>query len=177
MDASVLRALGSTLGFDVEVIPAKCDDQGIAISSTAIRRAVAYGELSAARAMLGRRYSVCGTVVRGSNRGRSIGVPTINLELPKEKLLPPDGVYAVQVSAAKGSFGGMMNLGGRPTFGEVERVPEIHLFGGSGDWYGDSVRVEFVAKLRDTVRFAGVKELIEQLARDADAARLALTQA
>ena len=70
-----------------------------------------------------------------------------------------------------------MNLGGRPTFGEAERIPEIHLFDASGDWYGDVVSVEFVARLRDTVRFAGVKELTEQLSRDAESARLALTQA
>lgn len=173
-DVSVLRSLGRKLGFEVHVVAAKNDAQGTAISSTAIRRAVAYGELDAARAMLGRRYSLHGVVVPGSSRGRGIGVPTLNLELAKEKLLPPDGVYAVRVSSAKGSFGGMMNLGGRPTFGEAERIPEIHLFDASGDWYGDAVSAQFVAKLRDTVRFAGVKELTEQLARDASAARAVL---
>jgi riboflavin kinase/FMN adenylyltransferase len=127
--------------------------------------------------MLGRPYSLCGVVVRGSSRGRGIGVPTINFELPKDKLLPPDGVYAVRVSAAKGSFGGMMNLGGRPTFGEAERIPEIHLFDTSGDWYGDVISAQFVAKLRETVRFAGIKELKDQLSKDAQSARLALTQA
>ncbi len=176
-DISVLRSLGTRLGFEVHVIPARNDLRGTAISSTAIRRAVAYGELDVARAMLGRRYSLHGVVVPGSSRGRSIGVPTINLEVPREKLLPPDGVYAVQVRSSKGSFGGMMNLGGRPTFGEAERIPEIHLFDASGDWYGDNVSVQFVARLRDTVRFAGVQELTEQLSRDATSARLALTQA
>jgi riboflavin kinase/FMN adenylyltransferase len=176
-DVSVLRALGRKLGFDVQVVAAKNDSHGMAISSSAIRRAIAYGELDGARAMLGRRYSAHGVVVAGSNRGRRIGVPTINLELLKEKLLPPDGVYAVRVNAAKGAFGGMMNVGGRPTFGEPERIPEIHLFDASGDWYGEAVWVEFVARLRDTVRFAGVKELTEQLSRDANSARVALTQA
>lgn len=176
-DISVLRKLGGELGFTLQVVPAKTDSRGMAISSTAIRRAVAYGELEGARAMLGRRYSLHGVVVPGSNRGRGIGVPTINLAIPTEKLLPPDGVYAVRVSAPKGSFGGMMNLGSRPTFGEAERIPEIHLFDASGDWYGDAVWVEFCARLRDTVRFAGVKELTEQLSRDAESARVALTQA
>jgi riboflavin kinase / FMN adenylyltransferase len=176
-DVDVLRALGRQLGFTVAVVPAENDAQGVAISSTAIRRAVAYGDLDAARARLGRRYLAHGVVIRGKNRGRQIGVPTINLAIPTEKLLPPDGVYAVRVSASKGSFGGMMNLGGRPTFDDAERVPEIHMFGAGGDWYGDSVCVEFVSRLRDTVRFAGLKELTEQLARDADSARLALTQA
>lgn len=176
-DVSVLRELGEAMGFTVCVVDAMNDDRGMAISSTAIRHAVAYGELDGARAMLGRPYDAYGVVVPGSSRGRSIGIPTMNLSIPREKLLPPDGVYAVRVRASKGAFGGMMNLGGRPTFGEAERVPEVHLFDTGGDWYGDAVWVEFVSRLRDTVRFSGVKELTEQLSRDAESARLALTQA
>jgi riboflavin kinase/FMN adenylyltransferase len=176
-DVTVLGALGKTLGFDVHVIEARMDSHGIAISSTAIRRAVAYGDLAAARAMLGRRYSFVGTVERGSNRGRSIGIPTLNLAVAGDKLLPPDGVYSVRVASGLGSYGGMMNLGGRPTFGESARVPEIHLFDAGGDWYGQTVAVEFVSRLRDTVRFAGVKELVEQLSKDAAEAKVALTQA
>ena len=174
-DVGVLRALGSKLGFVVQVVAAKTGPHGIAISSTAIRRAVAYGELEGARAMLGRRYSMHGVVVPGSSRGRGIGIPTINLAIPVEKLLPPDGVYAVRVFAPKGTYGGMMNLGGRPTFGESERTPEIHLFDASGDWYGDAVLVEFVLRIRDIVRFASVDQLKDQLGRDAANARQALT--
>jgi riboflavin kinase / FMN adenylyltransferase len=176
-DISVLRELGTTRGFSVHVVEAKQDAHGVAISSTAIRRAIAYGDLDAARSMLGRVYNLVGKVVRGSARGRSIGIPTINLEIPKEKLLPPDGVYAVRVSGALGDFGGMMNLGGRPTFGEAERIPEVHMFGASGDWYGAEVSVEFVSRIRDTVRFSGVESLVQQLNRDAESARVALTQA
>lgn len=176
-DIAVLRELGTTRGFTVQVVEAKMDARGTAVSSTAIRRAVAYGDLATARGMLGRHYDLLGRVVPGSARGRSIGIPTINLEVPREKLLPPDGVYAVRVHGALGSFGGMMNLGGRPTFGEAERVPEVHMFGASGDWYGAEVSVEFVARIRDTVRFSGVEALVRQLNRDADSARVALTQA
>lgn len=176
-DVSVLKQLGTTRGFSVHVVEAKMDTRGTAISSTAIRRAVAYGDLGVARAMLGRPYDLMGKVVQGSARGRSIGIPTINLEIPREKLLPPDGVYAVRVNSSKGGFGGMMNLGGRPTFGEAERVPEIHMFGASGDWYGAEVSVEFVSRIRDTVRFSGVEALVQQLNRDAESARVALTQA
>jgi riboflavin kinase/FMN adenylyltransferase len=176
-DISVLRELGTTRGFTVHVVEAKMDTRGTAISSTAIRRAVAYGDLDAAKAMLGRPYGMLGIVVKGSARGRSIGIPTINLQIPKEKLLPPDGVYAVRVRGALGGFGGMMNLGGRPTFGESERIPEVHMFGASGDWYGAEVSVEFVARIRDTVRFSGVEALVQQLNRDAESARVALTQA
>jgi riboflavin kinase/FMN adenylyltransferase len=176
-DVAVLRELGTTRGFTVHVVEAKMDTRGTAVSSTAIRRAVAYGDLEGAREMLGRRYDMFGVVVRGSARGRSIGIPTINLQIPREKLLPPDGVYAVKVNSARGTYGGMMNLGGRPTFGEADRIPEIHMFDASGDWYGASVAVEFVARIRDTVRFSGVEALVQQLGRDAESARFALTQA
>jgi riboflavin kinase/FMN adenylyltransferase len=176
-DVSVLRELGTTRGFTVHVVEAKMDTRGAAISSTAIRRAVAYGDLNAARQMLGRPYELFGRVARGSARGRGIGFPTINLEIAQEKLLPPDGVYAVRVYGPLGTFGGMMNLGGRPTFGEVERIPEVHMFGASGDWYESEVAVEFVSRIRDTVRFSGVEALIQQLNRDAEAARFTLTQA
>lgn len=176
-DVSVLRELGQSRGFSVQVVDARMDGRGNAISSTAIRRAVAYGDLAGARSMLGRHYGVFGRVVPGSSRGRGIGIPTINLEIPAEKLLPPDGVYAVRVSSSLGRYDGMMNLGGRPTFGEAERVPEIHMFGASGDWYEAQVAVEFVSRIRDTVRFSGVEALVAQLKRDADSARLALTQA
>jgi riboflavin kinase/FMN adenylyltransferase len=171
---NALRELGKTKGFTVDVVAAKVGVHGSAVSSTAIRRAVAYGDLDGASAMLGRRYSFLGRVTRGSSRGRSIGIPTINLTVASEKLLPPDGVYAVIVRSVRGTFGGMMNLGGRPTFGESERVPEVHLFGASGDWYGQAVCVEFISRLRDTVRFAGLSELVQQLTRDGDAARKAV---
>ncbi len=176
-DVDVLRELGTTRGFTVHVVEAKMDTRGTAISSTAIRRAVAYGDLTVARQMLGRPYELFGRVVKGSARGRSIGIPTINLEIPREKLLPPDGVYAVRVYSPLGTYGGMMNLGGRPTFDEAERVPEVHMFDASGDWYGADVAVEFVARIRDTVRFSGVEALVQQLHRDAESARFSLTQA
>jgi riboflavin kinase/FMN adenylyltransferase len=176
-DVKVLAELGTTRGFSVHVVDAKMDDRGTAVSSSAIRRAIAYGDLDIAKSLLGRPYDLFGTVVKGQARGRSIGIPTINLQIPAEKLLPPDGVYAVRVSSAKGDFGGMMNLGGRPTFNEAERIPEIHMFGASGDWYGAGVAVEFVTRIRDTVRFSGVEALVQQLNRDAESARVALTQA
>jgi riboflavin kinase/FMN adenylyltransferase len=176
-DVKALTELGTTRGFTVHVVEAKMDERGTAISSSAIRRAIAYGDLDVAKSMLGRPYDLAGRVVKGQARGRSIGIPTINLQLPPEKLLPPDGVYAVRVSSPMGDFGGMMNLGGRPTFDEAERIPEIHMFGASGDWYGAEVAVQFVSRIRDTVRFSGVEALVQQLNRDAESARVALTQA
>lgn len=176
-DATVLRGLGQQLGFGVEVVEATLGTDGLPLSSSGVRRAVAYGDLESARAGLGRRYSIRGEVVEGDRRGRTIGFPTLNLRVDiGTKLLPPLGVYAVRVESSRGRHDGMMNLGGRPTFGDQGTVPEVHLFGADGDWYGASVRVELVRRLRDVMRFDGVESLVRQLENDRSAARHALTQ-
>src|SRR5207342_3264721 len=101
-----------------------------------------------AERLLGRPYSVSGRVERGAGRGRSIGIPTINLgEVPPRKLLPPDGVYAARVEWAGGRAGGMLNQGPRPTFGDQRRGVEVHLFGVDADLYGQWVKVEWVERL------------------------------
>lgn len=177
-DAPFLERMGREIGFDVDVVPPTLDARGAPVSSSAVRTAVAHGDLSHARAALGRHYSFRGTVVPGLQRGRDLGYPTLNLELGSaRKLLPPAGVYAVRAHAARGTFEGMMNLGPRPTFGEFDSVLEVHLFGAAGDWYGESVCVELVSRLRDTVKFDSVEALVAQLGRDAESARIALTQA
>jgi riboflavin kinase / FMN adenylyltransferase len=176
-DAAALRAIGAELGFPVDVVPPTTSPEGVPISSSAIRKAVAEGRLDTAAKGLGRRYAFRGSVVPGSQRGRELGFPTVNLALvSSEKQLPPLGVYAVRVTFSAGTFGGMLNLGGRPTFGDFVLSPEVHLFDVAGDWYGQSLRVEFVARLRDTIRFGGVEALREQLTKDAATARSALTQ-
>ncbi len=177
-DARFLAGMGREVGFDVDVVPPTNDSSGVPVSSSAIRTAVAHGDLRQARAGLGRHYGFRGMVVPGQQRGRDLGYPTLNLELGSaRKLLPPAGVYAVRAHSARGSFDGMMNLGPRPTFGEFDRLLEVHLFSATGDWYGDSVNVELVARLRDTTKFDSVDALVTQLGRDADIARRALTQA
>ncbi len=175
-DVETLRMLGAEEGFAVDVVAPVETTDGVAVSSTRIRQAVAAGDLATAEAGLGRRYSVTGTVVAGEARGRALGFPTLNVEPDSpRKLLPPDGVYAVMVETPRGRFGGMMNLGGRPTFGDERRTIEAHLFDGSGDFYGCTVQVSFVARLRDTMRFDGPTALTAQLAEDENAARRALT--
>jgi riboflavin kinase/FMN adenylyltransferase len=140
---------------------------GHPVSSTQIRRAVTGGDLAGAARLLGRPYSVSGSVGRGAGRGRTIGVPTINLaEIPDTKLFPPDGVYAAWVETPAGRFGAMLNQGARPTFGDGSRTLEAHLFGFSGDLYGRWVRVEWVERIRDTQKFASVEQLKAQLAAD-----------
>jgi riboflavin kinase / FMN adenylyltransferase len=176
-DADVLTELGHRLGFSVCVVPAVQARDGRPISSTAIRRFVAGGDLARAADGLARPYSVSGVVVAGSARGRSLGFRTINLgSPPARKLLPPEGVYAVRVLAGGEVYGGMLNLGPRPTFGESATTIEAHLFDVTGDFYGARVRVEFVARLRETKKFANPGALVKQLGADEEMARVAISR-
>jgi riboflavin kinase/FMN adenylyltransferase len=122
-------------------------------------------------------------VERGAGRGRAIGVPTLNLTSPDpRKLLPPDGVYAVRVdlpgkgAGGRRKYGGMMNQGPRPTFGVHARGLEIHVFDFTGDLYGEVVTVEWVRRLRDVRTFPSREALVEQIGRDAVAARTILKE-
>jgi riboflavin kinase/FMN adenylyltransferase len=134
------------------------------------------GRLADAEEALGRRYSVHGVVVQGAARGRSLGFRTINVEPDSaRKLLPPDGVYAVLVETPLGRFGGMMNLGGRPTFGDEQRTLEAHLFDVNADFYGHHVTIGFVTRLRGVRKFDGAAALMTQLGQDERDARSALT--
>jgi len=175
-DVEVVRGLGAAQGFGVAVVDAVRDD-GQPISSTLIRTAVAHGDLDAAARWLGRPYGIRGLVVQGAGRGRTIGVPTLNLAPPDpRKLLPPDGVYAVRVEVRGKRYGGMMNQGPRPTFGETARALEAHLFDFSGEWYGETVRVEWVRRLRDVQAFPSREALVAQLERDRQSARASLNR-
>jgi len=182
-DVELVQRLAREDGFAVDVVDAVRDD-GQPISSSLIRTAVAHGDLAAAQRWLGRRYGATGVVERGAGRGRTIGIPTINLAPPDpRKLLPPDGVYAVWVELpGKGEggsgrrHGGMMNQGPRPTFGVTARALEVHLFDFAGELYGETVTVEWVRRLRDVRTFPSREALVEQLGRDAMAARQGLTQ-
>jgi riboflavin kinase/FMN adenylyltransferase len=177
-DAHVLQELGARAGFGVEVVPPVISPDGRPVSSTSIRRAIAGGDLERAEGGLGRHYGISGVVIEGLGRGRTLGFRTINLSFPPpRKLLPPDGVYAVRVCTPLGTFGGMMNLGGRPTFDDPARSLEAHLFDTAPDLYGRRVRVDLVRRLREVRKFTGAGALTEQLARDEQAARAALAEA
>lgn len=172
-DVELVRRLAREDGFTMDVVPAVTDD-GQAISSSLIRTAVAHGDLRSAERALARSYSLRGTVERGAGRGRTIGVPTINLAPDPRKLLPPDGVYAVRVDVVGRRHDGMMNQGARPTFGVAARGLEIHLFDFTGDLYGQTVTVEWVRRLRDVETFPSREALVDQIGRDALAARAIL---
>ena len=174
-DVALLRQLGATLGFEVDVVD-EVDVDGRPVSSTLVRRAVAGGDLATAARQLGRPYSFIGRVVPGTRRGRRLGYPTINLAPPgHRKLLPPDGVYAVIAEWRGGRAGGMLHQGPRPTFADGDRSIEAHLFGVDADLYDEPVKVSWISRLREVRAFASAAALKRQLDKDFAAAEAALT--
>ena len=166
-DVALLRRMG---GFEVDGIPAVTID-GEVISSTAIRLAVARGDLAFAEKALGRPYAILGPVVPGRKLGHTIGFPTANIETDGFQL-PPDGVYAVQVRIGDKTFRGIANLGVRPTVSfDAKRVLEVHLFDFDGDLYGMEVEVEFLRFVREERKLGSVEELRAQIGRDVAAVR------
>jgi riboflavin kinase/FMN adenylyltransferase len=165
-----MEALGPKYGFVAkEIKSVKLGDE--MISSTAIRQHVLHGRLDRAAAMLGRHFSILGTVEPGDHRGRELGFPTANLN-PHDEALPPDGVYAVHVVIGTEQFGGVVNVGVRPTFAETKprRVLEVHVLDFARDLYTKDVEVAFLSKLRDEQKFASVDALKGQIVADIQAA-------
>jgi riboflavin kinase/FMN adenylyltransferase len=168
-DADLLRDLGRGLGFAVDVI-APLSVDGAPVSSTAIRAALGRGDLDAAARMLGRPYTLPGKVVPGAGRGRTLGFPTANVAPDRPVLVVP-GVYACRAEFAGRSERAVVNVGVRPTFGEDTLAVEAHLLDFAGDLYGQTVRLVFVARVREERRFPGVEALRAQIARDVQTAR------
>lgn len=174
---ATLQALGAARGIPVEVVPPVSLPDGTPVSSSAIRLALAGGDLALAARMLGRPYTIDGIVEGGAARGRALGFRTLNLDLAPRKLVPPDGVYAVVVDTPAGRFGGMMNQGHRPTFDDGRRLLEVHLFDFEGDLHLRRVSVQWVASLRDIRRFDDAASLRQQLEEDQHRARTMLAEA
>jgi riboflavin kinase/FMN adenylyltransferase len=174
-DVRTLAAAGPTYGFEVIVAtPVKLD--GEIVSSTRIRNALLAGDVVNAARLLGRPYSVHGTVVHGAKRGRALGFPTINLAVPPERLLPRDGIYAMSVRVRDEEVAAAASLGVRPTFGGGDRTLEAFLLDWEGNVYGDKIEAAFVKRLRDELRFASAAELSDQIARDVENTRAALRE-
>ena len=145
------------------------------VSSSRIRADLHRGDVSSARRYLGRDYRLSGHIGTGARRGRTIGVPTANLERV-ETIVPGDGVYAVRATLPDGRvFAAAANIGPNPTFAEQARKIEVHLLDFSGDLYGENLRIDFVERLRDTRPFPNVGELVAQLTLDVAQARSLLT--
>jgi riboflavin kinase/FMN adenylyltransferase len=169
-DVRLIHKLAPQYGFTLKEIHSVTTPEGAMISSTAVRQHVLAGNLDAAAAMLGRAFSILGTVEHGDHRGREIGFPTANLN-PHNEALPPDGVYAVRVLFEGKSLGGVVNIGVRPTFAGTARRLEVHIFDVNQGLYGRDIEVVFTRRLRDEKKFASMEELRAQIAADVAAAR------
>ena len=168
--ASVLGEIGRRTGFTVQTVsPVTLD--GTVVSSSAVRTALQTGDLQQANQMLGRAYAFQGEVVPGDRRGRTLGFPTANVALPKQLVVPANGVYVVAARLGCERFFGVANVGTRPSFGTHEENLEVYLLDFSGDLYGRRLRVEFLRRLRAEERFDSVEGLVAQMQRDVAAAR------
>ena len=161
-----LRANASRYGFEIEEIPRQ-DVEATGVSSSKIRIALTEGHIQTANSLLGREYSLSGTVVKGKQLGRTIGYPTANI-LPEEsyKLVPANGVYAVRVGYGQEVFKGMLNIGTRPTVDGTFRTIEANIFDFDRDIYGEQLSVAFVSYIRNEQKFNGLDALKTQLALD-----------
>lgn len=194
-DFDRLPALAASHGVEVTV-DTPLVAEGVAVSSTQVRRALEVGDVGRAKALLGYGYRLWGTVVKGRQMGRTLGFPTANVCLDDNaKVVPAAGVYAVKVYGVEGENGkweiekclphsdnsqlkpkwGMANFGGQPTFGLERTVFEVNVFDYDGDLYGKVLTVEFVDRIRDVRRFEGVEQLVSQLEEDRRTAREKLT--
>ena len=160
-----LQKKGDTFGFKVHVVEPVYVGRNL-VSSTSIRKLVREGNLSEAKELLGRDYQVCGTVIRGKNRGgRLLGFPTANIELIDE-LVPKLGVYAAYVVVDNQTHNGVTNIGYNPTFGKGPFSIETHILDFEGDLLGQNIRIKFIERLRDEQPFGSIKDLSAQIGRD-----------
>jgi riboflavin kinase/FMN adenylyltransferase len=165
-DYKLLEVYSANYGFDLKEIPAHVINNNT-VSSTRIREALLKGDTDAANTLLGYDYFFEGTVVDGNKLGRQLGYPTANLKIEnEEKLVPGDGIYAVEVEVANRRLKGMMSIGIRPTIGGTNRVIEVNIFDFNEDIYGKTLRVYLKKWLRPELKFNGLEALKEQLAKD-----------
>jgi riboflavin kinase/FMN adenylyltransferase len=169
-NVETLQALGSEMGFQVQVIPV-VNNGGQKISSSRIRALLWDGDVLEAARLLGRRYRLSGRVVRGARRGRRLGFPTANIDVPPDRVVPAHGIYATYACLGSQRYESVTNIGVRPSFDSGARTIEAHLLGFDRDIYGHDLVIDFVARLRPEHRFHDVKELIAQIDQDIVEAR------
>jgi riboflavin kinase/FMN adenylyltransferase len=164
-DTNVLRRLGEEMGFSLTVVPPLLID-GEVVSSTAIRKALAEGDMKRAQKLMGRPFSLHGKVVRGDKRGAQLGFPTANLDIEAEQALPADGVYTSRAYIDDRAHPAMTNIGNNPTFGGSQRLVEVYIMDYRGDLYGRELAVDIIERLRDELKFDSPEALKAQIARD-----------
>jgi riboflavin kinase/FMN adenylyltransferase len=167
----VIQEIGADLGFWVRTVDPVCSGQD-PVRSSAIRRAIACGDVAGATQLLGRIYSLTGVVVHGEQRGgRLLGFPTANLELESDILVPENGIYATWATVEGKRFPSATNVGIRPTFGSGPKIVEAYIMDFEQDIYGKVLTLEFVQRLREELTFGSVDELIQQMKLDVEHAR------
>jgi len=176
-NATRLMEIGQELGYTVEVVPALSDESGV-ISSTEIRKLIEVGNVVEAAYLLGHPYSLHGSVIHGDGRGRTINVPTANIAYSGEKMIPSKGIYACWGYLNQNRYRAAINIGTNPTFTPDKQLPnvEAHLLDFQGEIYGEDLRLEFVARLRDELKFDAVDVLVEQIWRDVEETRRILQE-
>ena len=164
-NAETLARLGRDTGFSVTVVPpAKLD--GEVVSSTAIRNALASGDMDKVRRMMSRYFSLEERVVTGNGRGADLGYPTANLDTDPEQALPADGVYATWAYIDDKPLPAVTNIGRRPTFGGGERIVEVYIMGYQGNLYGSRLKIDIIERLRGEMRFDSATALTDQIEDD-----------
>jgi riboflavin kinase/FMN adenylyltransferase len=164
-NTDVLRNLSEEMGFSLTVVPPLTTD-GEVVSSTAIRQALAEGNMKRAQKLMGRPFRLHGRVARGDKRGAELGFPTANLEIGAEQALPADGVYTSRTFINARAYPAMTNIGLQPTFGGDKRLVEVYLLDYRGDLYGRELAVEIIERLRGEIKFDSPEELKKQIAED-----------
>jgi riboflavin kinase / FMN adenylyltransferase len=174
--ANRLAEIGRELGYSVEVIHALSDESGV-ISSTEIRKLVGTGNVSEASKLLGYYYPMSGEVIRGAGRGRTINFPTANVDYPTQKATPSNGIYACWAHLGSEKFMAATNIGFNPTFTPDRQTPslEAYLLDFDRDIYGQQVKLEFVSRIRNELKFNSVEALIWKIQEDVDKTRDLLT--
>ena len=172
-----LAEIGRELGYEVEVIQAISDESGV-ISSTEIRKLVATGNVSEAAQLLGYHYPLGGEVIRGAGRGRTINFPTANIDYPNRKVIPSNGIYACWARLGDEKFMAATNIGFNPTFTPERQTPslEAYLLDFDRDIYGQHIKLEFVSRIRNELKFNSVQALIWKIQEDVDKTRELLSK-
>lgn len=171
-NAARLTEIGRELGYSVDVVPALGDESGV-ISSTEIRKLISVGNVKEANKLLGHHYMMSGEVIHGAQRGRTIGFPTANVDYPSQKATPSNGIYACWAYLGEEKFMAATNIGFNPTFTPDRQIPslEAYLLDFDRDIYGQILKLEFIGRIRDELKFDSVEALIQKIHEDVEQTR------
>jgi len=169
-NADTLRALGQEMDFNLTVIPPIIID-GEVVSSSAIRNALAKGDMKKVHNLAGYYFSLSGRVITGAGRGKELGFPTANLDFDQEQALPLDGIYATRTYIDGTAYQSVANIGQRPTFGSGQRTVEVYVLDYQGNLYERELTIDIIERLRGEKRFDTVQQLKQQICKDIERGR------